>query len=280
MNREVIDKVREHLRIEYAGVFDEKQIERHIRDYIGLEIAEEQVAHVLAGGPVERLLDIGSGYGTFVLVARRHGIEAIGIDKASFEVAFARERLMAERPQDKPEDVYRLGDAFTLPFDGEKFDVVTLWNVLEHVPEEGLLIREIVRVLRHGGRVYIVCPNYAAFRDEAHYHVFWPSLLPRKIASAYLRLRCRNPLFFETSVFYRTNWRVLRTLRQNGLEPHDLMIYKVLNLSAIKTPVFRRGLRILQRLRLLGIVRFGLRLALYNPLKHSVVLYALKRGVS
>jgi hypothetical protein len=73
---------------------------------------------------------------------------------------------------------------------------------------------------------------------------------------------------------------VLRTLRQNGLEPHDLMIYKLLDLSAIKSPGIRRGLRVLQRLRLLGIVRLGFRLALYNPLKHSVVLYALKRGVS
>ena len=192
-----IETLRKHLSNQYVGVFNEQQIDRHIHDYIGTQIAEQQLSEVLASGKSQHLLDIGCGYGSFVLTARNRGIDAIGIDTAPFEIEFARARLRSERPLDNPDEIYIEGSGLELPFQSGQFDVVTLWNVLEHIPDERHLIQEVSRVLRDDGRVYIVCPNYAAFRTEAHYHIFWPSLLPRKAASIYLKLRGRNPAFFE-----------------------------------------------------------------------------------
>jgi SAM-dependent methyltransferase len=274
-----IETVRRHLQKEYLGVFSEQQLDRHIHDYIGLKIAEQQVAVVLAGGKVEGILDIGCGFGSFVLVARQKGIDAIGIDIANFEIEFARERLHLLRPQENPEYVYQLGSGLSLPFSDEQFDVVTLWNILEHIPDNQVLLEEVSRILRPKGRVYIVCPNYAAFRSEAHYHLFWIPLLPRSVAIKYLRFRGRNPSFFELNIFYRTNWGVIRALYRNGFElyPDDLLIFRLMNFDSTEKPAITRIMKILKRLRLMGLVRMALRFLLYNPFKHSITLYAFKK---
>ena len=283
INRQMIDPqfetIRQHLKSQYLGIFNDQQIDQNIKNYIGTQIAEEQVMIVLAGGKVGSLLDLGCGFGSFVLVARQNEINAIGIDTANFEIDFARERLHHLRPQDNPESIYPLGSGYSLPFSDEQFDVVTLWNVLEHIPDDQRLLQEVSRVLRHKGRVYIVCPNYAAFRSEAHYHLFWIPFLPRSIAVKYLRFRGRNPLFFESNIFYRTNWGVIRALYRNGFElyPDDLLIFKLMNFDSTDKPAISRILKILKRLRLMGLVRMALRFLLYNPFKHSITLYAFKK---
>lgn len=281
LTREMIDSqietIRKHLSSQYVGVFNEQQIEQHIHDYIGTQIADQQVDEVLAGGKVQHLLDIGCGYGSFVLEARNRGIDAIGIDMAPLEVEFARARLRLERSLDDPDQVYIKGSGLELPFQSEQFDVVTLWNVLEHIPDERHLIQEVSRVLRNRGRVYIVCPNYAAFRTEAHYHLFWPSLLPRKAASIYLRLRGRNPAFFESSIFYRTNWGVLRILFENGFHPCNMSLPKLLNTNLIKNLNISGLVCLLKRMNLTIFMQLFLQMMLYNPFKQSIVLFARKQ---
>jgi ubiquinone/menaquinone biosynthesis C-methylase UbiE len=279
MDNAYTETVRRHLQKQYSGVLSEQQIDQHIHDYIGLTIAEQQVTDVLNEGNVEHLLDIGCGFGSFVLMARQNGIDAIGIDTADFEINFARERLQFLRPQDNPELIYLLGNGLSLPFSDEQFDVVTLWNVLEHIPDDQVFLHEVSRVLRPEGRVYIVCPNYAAFRSEAHYHIFWIPFLPRSIAIRYLLFRGYDPSFFEANIFYRTNWGVLRALYRNGFElyPDDLLIFRLMNYDSTDKLVITKILKLLKRLRLMGFVRSLLRFLLYNPFKHSITLYAFKK---
>lgn len=273
------ESVRKHLQIEYSGVFNEQQIDRHIQDYIGLTIAEQQVQIVLAGESIESLLDIGCGYGSFVFAARQSGINVIGIDTANFEINFARERLRNFRPQDNPELIYQLGNGSSLPFADGQFDVVTLWNVMEHISDDNSLLREVHRVLQRNGRVYVVCPNYAAFRSEAHYHLFWIPYFPRNLAIKYLRFRGKNPSFFESNIFYRTNWGMLQALHRNGFElcPDDLIFFRLINFNSLDKPIITKLITIIKRLKLMGFVRMILRILLYNPFKHSITVSAVKR---
>jgi len=277
MDATQIDQIRKHLNEQYTGIFTDAQIERHILDYVGFLTADANLKAVLSSGKVKSLLDIGCGYGSFILQARKQGIDAIGIDVSQFEIEFARTRIKKEIPSDNPEYVYRLGSGSELPFSCEQFDVVTLWNVMEHSPDIDKLISEVNRVLRTGGRVYIICPNYAAFRTEAHYHIFWPSLLPRKAASVYIRLRGRDPVFFESNIFYRTNWGVLKTLHKYKFDLHNLSESKILNPSLISNPVTSKLIMTIKRFHLLFLVNIYLNLQLLNPLKTSIVLYATKK---
>lgn len=51
------------------------------------------------------------------------------------------------------------GDATALPFENQSFDAVTMFDLLEHVPDDRKAISEALRVLRPGGFILISTPN-------------------------------------------------------------------------------------------------------------------------
>jgi 2-polyprenyl-3-methyl-5-hydroxy-6-metoxy-1,4-benzoquinol methylase len=148
-----------HLREQYQGVFDDKMIQAHLHEFVESSFADS-LAAVIAGSsqPGESMLDIGAGYGAFVLSCRRHGLDAIGFELAPFEVEISRKRLKRFEPTVDAATIFRRGDAGQLPFSDNEFQIVALLNVLEHVPNYQAVLREAVRVLHPGGRLFVVCP--------------------------------------------------------------------------------------------------------------------------
>src|SRR5665213_667506 len=103
LSRDQILCIETHLREQYCGVFDEQMIAAHLSEYVESVFAENLAAVISADAASgATLLDIGSGYGAFVLACRRRGIEAIGLELASFEVDIARERLRRIDPDADP----------------------------------------------------------------------------------------------------------------------------------------------------------------------------------
>lgn len=103
--------------------------------------------------PGARLLDVGCGLGFFVERALAAGWEAVGCDTSEPWVAQARGRLGAERVV--------LGDLDDAFGPEATFDVITTWDVLEHVFDPLPFLRAIRRRLAPGGRVFIRTPNEA-----------------------------------------------------------------------------------------------------------------------
>lgn len=228
-----------YLTSQYRNVFTTEAIHAHLNNHVGYPAAEYGlgvVAQVLREGA--RILDVGAGFGSFVLLAREAGFDAFGAEIAKFEVDFARRRLARLRPQDDPERVYQQADATRLSLSPNSIDAVTLWNVLEHVDDLASLMQTTAMALKPGGYIFIVCPNYAAERLEAHYHVPWKPELQhdRGAAAAYLRSLGRDSSFFETSVFCRTNEEVLGLLRRLGFELFDLDGFAPMSLSLKNLP--------------------------------------------
>lgn len=167
-----------------------------------------------------RVLDIGSGVGGFVVGCRQLGHRAVGIEPdrigaggriTSIQIASCRlsENVFANA----------LGEA--LPFADQVFDLVTLNQVVEHLPDQMAVLREAARVLRRGGAMYVACPNYLRFY-EPHYKVFWLPLLPTLLGRFYLRLRGRDPVMLK-DLYYTTNRRLKEWLEALGEE------YKVID---------------------------------------------------
>lgn len=253
----------------YQGVFTPEAIERHLENHIGLAFAEytTQVLapHLHVGA---RVLDIGSGFGSCVLAARNIGLDAMGVEVAPFEVEFARSRLRQLRPQDEPEAVYLCGDARKLDLAPESLDAVTFWNVIEHIENWETVLDAVTRCLKPGGLIFIICPNYMSWRNEAHYHVPWKPafLLPRNKAIDYLRSLGRDPTYFSNCIFYRSNWEVLGKLRGRGydlmelgtLEPRSLSLRRLISIAfkpfkhfQFFNP-FRQSVEVAARKRVLG----------------------------
>lgn len=277
LTQEELSLLEAHLREQYRGVFDEQMLEAHINEFVESRFADS-LAAVIAGGSRkgDTLLDIGAGYGAFVLSSRRHGLDAIGFELAAFEVDIARQRLARAEPAADPTAVFRNGDAGRLPFPDNAFAIVTLLNVLEHVPDYRMVLAEAVRVLRPGGRLFVVCPNYAALRKEAHYHVPWLPLFPRRLASGYLRLLGRNPGFFREHIYYCTNWGVLHALSGLGMRSANLDVLRLEHPELVSGTRGKRILSLIHRIRMLPLLKLALRMNLYNPFKGSVTVVADK----
>ena len=98
--------------------------------------------------------------------------------------------------------------------------MVVLDQVIEHVQNQTSVLNEALRVLKPGGAIYVACPNYLRFY-EPHYKVLFFPLLPKFLASFYLRMRRRDPVLLR-QLTYTTNRRVRRLLRKLNLQFMDL----------------------------------------------------------
>jgi SAM-dependent methyltransferase len=172
-----------------------------------------QVEPYIAISSDSRILDLGSGVGSFVVACRQRGLRAFGLEPDRIgqgakitSIQIARRRLLV------PVFVSGVGEA--LPFPNACFDFVVMNQVIEHVADQSTVVREAARVVREGGVIYIACPNYLRFH-EPHYKIFWAPLLPKILGRMYLRLRGRSPAMLN-QLTYTTNRRLRKLLAELG----------------------------------------------------------------
>ena len=97
-----------------------------------------------------RILDVGCGTGANLLMLSQYG-DAEGVDISNDALAFCRERGL---------DQVKLGAGEQLPYDDGTFDLVTAFDVVEHMDDDLAGLREMRRVLRPGGRVLLFVPAF------------------------------------------------------------------------------------------------------------------------
>ncbi len=116
------------------------------------------VANPFSLGPLargERVLDLGCGAGTDTLVAAQmvgpEG-EVVGLDMTPEMLVKARRSAEAMGAGNV---VFVEGEAETLPFADESFDVVISNGVIDLIPDKDTVFSEMYRVLRPGGRIQV-----------------------------------------------------------------------------------------------------------------------------
>jgi SAM-dependent methyltransferase len=174
-----------------------------------------QVEPYVAISSDSRILDLGSGVGSFVVACRRRGLRAFGLEPDRIgqgarvtSIQIARKRIVA------PVFVSGVGEG--LPFPNACFDLVVMNQVVEHVADQSMVVREAARVVRDGGVIYVACPNYLRFY-EPHYKILWAPLLPKVLGRIYLRLRGRSSAMLN-QLTYTTNRRLRKLLATLGPE--------------------------------------------------------------
>jgi 2-polyprenyl-3-methyl-5-hydroxy-6-metoxy-1,4-benzoquinol methylase len=114
------------------------------------------------------LLDIGAGTGDFLVVAKNNGWKIKGIE-----------------PGEKPKAIaVNKGVSFAndlSELENNSFDIITMWHVLEHVPNLEFQIKELKRLLKPNGTILIAVPNFNSF-DANYYGKFWAAFdVPRHL---------------------------------------------------------------------------------------------------
>ncbi len=115
------------------------------------------------------VLDIGCGFGWFErFAAGQAPRRLVGIEPKESDLVAARSIADETRAE------LVCAGAFDLPFPQASFDTVCIWDVIEHLPRgsEVALFREIYRVLRPGGRLYLSTP-YRSFLAVTFDPAFW-----------------------------------------------------------------------------------------------------------
>lgn len=195
----------------------------------------EEIIHGDAEGPLRRvepyvaissgsrILDLGSGVGSFVVACRRRGLRAFGLEPDRIgQGAKITSVQIASRRLSEPVFVSGVGEE--LPFPDACFDLVVMNQVIEHVADQAVVIREAARVVREGGAIYVACPNYLRFY-EPHYKIFWTPLLPKALGRIYLRLRGRSPAMLN-QLTYTTNGRLRKLFSELGPDYEALDLHR------------------------------------------------------
>lgn len=107
-----------------------------------------------ADGP-RRLLDVGCAAGFFVSEAQNMGWDAWGIDHSEFAVKLAREELGLK--------TVSVGSLEESNFGSESFDLITLWDVVEHLPDPRGTIATVAKLLRPGGIIALTTGNWRSW---------------------------------------------------------------------------------------------------------------------
>jgi SAM-dependent methyltransferase len=116
-------------------------------------------------GAGTRLLDIGCGDGGFLDIARREGFSTAGIEpstEAAAATAGTGHRVWCEAPPGWPAIV------------ADTFDLITMWDVLEHLPDPRLALERAYALLSPRGRLVILTPLNGSLFDRVGlllYHV-------------------------------------------------------------------------------------------------------------
>lgn len=106
-----------------------------------------------ASGRGRDVLEIGVGMGAdHKRWATQGPRQLVGIDLTPRAIEFTRRALDA----DGLSSTLQVGDAESLPFANEAFDIVYSWGVLHHSPDTEAAVREVQRVLRPGGRARVM----------------------------------------------------------------------------------------------------------------------------
>jgi ubiquinone/menaquinone biosynthesis C-methylase UbiE len=108
-----------------------------------------------------RVLEVGCGRGGFVRALAKAGARVTACDFSSAALHAARSKLCANG--DAPQAMLVQGDAQNLPFAGSSFDIIVSCETVEHLPSVQAALREMYRVARAGGKLYLTTPNYFNF---------------------------------------------------------------------------------------------------------------------
>ncbi len=138
------------------------------------------------------LVDIGCGIGYFLYIAKQNNYKVLGIDISKWASKYAKEKFDI--------DVIA-GNFLEMNIKENEYDIVTLWQTIEHLPNPNDFIKKIFFILKPGGYICIATPDvnsWIAMFYKKHWNCFMPdehiSLFNFNSMKTILELNNYNPI--------------------------------------------------------------------------------------
>ncbi len=139
----------------------------------------------------KNLLDIGAGTGDFLKVCEDNGWEVTGIEPNTKAREMAVSKIANASLFESVEDLKKEENVFL------GYDVITLWHVLEHVPNLDETIFNLKKLLKPEGTLVVAVPNFKSY-DAVYYKAFWAAYdVPRHLWH-FSQTAIRRLFFFQS----------------------------------------------------------------------------------
>jgi SAM-dependent methyltransferase len=165
-----------------------------------LRTFRRRLAFALRDGPHSgRALDVGCAAGFCMAVMRELGFEAHGVEVSADIARHAVEHFGF--------DAVHIGSLESAAFEEHSFELITMWDVIEHVADPSGLLRAARRVLKPGGMLIVETQNIDSvfarllgrrwhhYKHEEHIYHFTPATVRRLLTSAGFALQVLTPRF-------------------------------------------------------------------------------------
>lgn len=113
-----------------------------------------------------RILDVGCSIGLFLKIARNRGWDIYGVDVSHEDVKYAKRNYNIT--------VFE-GTIKGANYPNDFFDVITMWDFIEHIPEPISCLKEVKRILKKDGMLFILTGNIES-REAKQKGIYWPFL--------------------------------------------------------------------------------------------------------
>lgn len=189
-----------------------KNAEQH--RVISSTIIEKVNQHIETSATQKYWLDIGFGNGSLILTAKEYGYHVTGVDLREHYVSNVANFDIDVRCM----DVLKL-DEF------EKFDVISMLDVLEHIPFPTPIMAHIVKLLKPDGLLIISMPNMSSFIwqlwEVHHCNMYWLEIehchnFSKERLYSYLKQFSLQPISYSISQRYRACMEVIA--KKNSLK--------------------------------------------------------------
>lgn len=194
-------------------------------------------------GKEKTLLDVGAGTGDFLVKAQNENWKVDGVEPNKEARKRASEKGIA------------LYDDFE-KISGTKYEVITLWHVLEHLPDLEAQIKKLVSLLSEKGTLVVAVPNFKSY-DASFYGRFWAAYdVPRHLwhfskvaieklfAAEGMKVEAIKPMIFD-SFYVSILSEQYKTGHQNYIRAFLVGLWS--NLKAFRSKEYSSHIYILKR---------------------------------
>jgi len=222
------------------AIDDEPSIIRKIDRRYGLIKRRRAVERLCSGG---KLLDVGCATGNFLYEMARSGRwDVEGIEPNEYAAIYGRKRFGLK---------IHIGDLMTLDLPEKSYDVITMWDVFEHLHDPMENLKIIARLLKPGGWFIFSIPNLSSWERyimgrywigwELPRHLYFPSqeLMEKMLSSVGLYVidwKCLSGAYI--SFLFSLRFAIKDILKDNFYADALIYVAKSVVARAILSPVF------------------------------------------
>lgn len=185
----------------HEGYYDYGNLKQPSQTRSEFTKALEALEAAIPAAPTRSIFDIGYGNGFFLAIAKSRGWEVDGIDSSPKNADIAKSKFGLK---------LRHGSFSDFKPESKRYDAVSIWDVVEHIPDPSPFLKKAEALLKPNGRLLIGVPNDDSLMAHTAHAM-------RRLSGGLVKFPLRKLYFLEHVSYYNLS-SLTRLLQRNGFQ--------------------------------------------------------------